>query len=450
MTFGVADVIAPLTPVNDERVVDSMVELHRALAAGVAPPDALAAVAGRRSPRPDGGALRRPRRVTTFATTCAPGISGPAVAHVRCDHRRALRGSGGRILGGSGSKPGLDSTSRGRVRTSCWRASSRATRTRGTSVVEQFAGLVWSVARSYRLSSAATDDVVQTVWLRLAEHCGRIREPDRLASWLATTTRHEALRVIRGNTRLSPHGRAVAEAAEPTASSIEDIVTDDVTLRRCWRRSPSCPQDDQQLLRLLCTVPPLDYQTIADMLGRSIGSIGPSRARCLDRLRRLLPAGIDPKEETVDDSATDDELLELLGPGASRVAGPRPRARASAAARAASTWRTIDQELAELVFDSATELTGVRSEDAARQLTFRAQGVRDRDHDGRRRRAGARRPARPGPGDHGHARRQRRARSSAADQHGRFSFDRVPPGPVRLSVSRPTARGSVTTDWVLL
>jgi DNA-directed RNA polymerase specialized sigma24 family protein len=48
-------------------------------------------------------------------------------------------------------------------------------------------------------------------------------------------------------------------------------------------------------LRLLCTVPPIDYQTIAEMLGRSIGSIGPSRARCLDKLRRLLPAGIDPK-----------------------------------------------------------------------------------------------------------------------------------------------------------
>ena len=55
-------------------------------------------------------------------------------------------------------------------------------------LVDQFAGLVWSVARSFRLGKAATDDVVQTVWLRLAEHSSRIRQPDRLASWLATTT----------------------------------------------------------------------------------------------------------------------------------------------------------------------------------------------------------------------------------------------------------------------
>ena len=71
-------------------------------------------------------------------------------------------------------------------------------------VVDRYAGLVWSVARSFRLSSAATQDVVQTVWLRLAEHCTKIRQPDRLASWLATTTRNESLRVIRGNNRQTP------------------------------------------------------------------------------------------------------------------------------------------------------------------------------------------------------------------------------------------------------
>jgi len=49
-------------------------------------------------------------------------------------------------------------------------------------------------------------------------------------------------------------------------------------------------------MRLLCAVPPLDYQTIAEMLGRPIGSIGPTRARCLERLKRLLPPGFNPKE----------------------------------------------------------------------------------------------------------------------------------------------------------
>ena len=163
-------------------------------------------------------------------------------------------------------------------------------------VVAQFAGLVWSVARSYRLSAASTDDVVQTVWLRLAEHCARIRQPDRLASWLATTTRNEALRVIRGHTRQRPTA-TIDDLAEPTAPSIEDRVDDDATLRGVLGAFAQLGDDDQQLLRLLCTVPPLDYQTIAEMLGRPIGSIGPTRARCLERLRRLLPDGFDPKEQ---------------------------------------------------------------------------------------------------------------------------------------------------------
>ena len=161
-------------------------------------------------------------------------------------------------------------------------------------LVDHFSGLVWSVARSFRLSKASTDDVVQTVWLRLAEYSTRIREPNRLASWLATATRHEALRVIRGHQRLVPHSD-FSETSEPTSRSIEDIITDDVTLQAVLQAFDRLTAADQQLLRLLCAVPPIDYQTIAETLGRSIGSIGPSRARCLEKLRRLLPAGIDPK-----------------------------------------------------------------------------------------------------------------------------------------------------------
>ena len=163
-------------------------------------------------------------------------------------------------------------------------------------VVDRYAGLVWSVARSYRLSSAATDDVVQTVWLRLAEHCGRIRQPERLASWLATTTRNEALRVIRGNNRLTPQAAARraprADARRRSRSGSPTTSTLRAVLQAFAKLSPA----DQQLMRLLCAVPPLDYQTIAEMLGRPIGSIGPTRARCLERLKKLLPPGFDPKE----------------------------------------------------------------------------------------------------------------------------------------------------------
>ncbi|MGI9029954.1 MAG: RNA polymerase sigma factor [Ilumatobacteraceae bacterium] len=161
-------------------------------------------------------------------------------------------------------------------------------------VVDRFAGLVWSVARSYRLPSAATDDVVQTVWLRLAEHASRIRQPDRLASWLATTTRNEALRVIRGNQRVTPQSN-YDERAEPTTPSVEERVADAATLQAVLDAFAQLSPEDQQLMRLLCAVPPLDYETISELIGRPIGSIGPTRARCLDRLKKLLPPGLDPK-----------------------------------------------------------------------------------------------------------------------------------------------------------
>jgi RNA polymerase sigma factor (sigma-70 family) len=164
-------------------------------------------------------------------------------------------------------------------------------------LVGRFAGLVWSVARSFRLGRAATDDVVQTVWLRLAEHSGRIREPDRLAAWLATTTRNEALRVIRQSSRIAGSASdEVFDRAEPTTPSVDERVVDLDDRAQVMAAFRQLTEQDQQLLRLLCAVPPIDYETIAEILGRPIGSIGPTRARCLERLRRLMAAG--PKDGT--------------------------------------------------------------------------------------------------------------------------------------------------------
>lgn len=157
-------------------------------------------------------------------------------------------------------------------------------------LVEQFGGLVWSVARGYRLGSL-TDDVVQTVWLRLAEYCDRIRDPQRLAGWLATTTRNEALRVVKKQARAYSMGD-LPERADLSVSSLDEIVTDDDTLGHVLDSFRQLNDNDQELLRLLCTVPPLDYATIAEMLGRSVGSIGPSRDRALKKLRKMLPTGL--------------------------------------------------------------------------------------------------------------------------------------------------------------
>jgi hypothetical protein len=145
---------------------------------------------------------------------------------------------------------------------------------------------------------------------------------------------------------------------------------------------------------------------------------------------------------------SDDELLALVG-AALRAAEPVPE-RVLTGARAAWTWRTIDEELAELVFDSAAELTGVRSEDTARQLTFRAPGVEIEVmvvDEASRRIVGQLIP--PGSftvqllaGD--------QVLEEPTDRLGRFSFDSVAPGPVRIAVADPDGTHIVATEWILL
>jgi hypothetical protein len=147
-------------------------------------------------------------------------------------------------------------------------------------------------------------------------------------------------------------------------------------------------------------------------------------------------------------SVTDDDLLELLGRALS-VTDPVPD-EVLAGARAAWTWRTIDEELAMLVFDSASELTGVRSEDTARQLTFRSPGMEIEvmvTDETTRRIVGQLIPPASFTitllvGD--------AAIAETTDRLGRFSFDDVAPGAVRLVVSDPDGTAVVTTEWVLL
>jgi len=157
-------------------------------------------------------------------------------------------------------------------------------------LVERHARLVWSVLRSYRLDDATAADVFQTVWLRLVEQVDRIRDPERLAAWLATTARREALRVLRRGARETPTD-SVPDHAEPFAVAPgDDLLAGEehgAVLTAFAQLSESC----QALLRLLTADPPLDYRTIAELVDRPIGSIGPTRQRCLDRLRALLLEG---------------------------------------------------------------------------------------------------------------------------------------------------------------
>jgi RNA polymerase sigma factor (sigma-70 family) len=156
-------------------------------------------------------------------------------------------------------------------------------------LVGRYAPLVWRVAMSHRLDPADAHDVSQHTWIALGERLDRIRDPDRLAGWLATTARREALRIARSRSReVQSSGfldaipeTAVDRCPEPHAlHSARD--------RLLWRAFAALPDRCQRLLGLLVHAPGLSYARLAHALGMKLGSVGPSRGRCLYELRRKL------------------------------------------------------------------------------------------------------------------------------------------------------------------
>lgn len=154
-------------------------------------------------------------------------------------------------------------------------------------LVERYSGLLWAVARAHRLSAADAADVVQTSWQRLIEHLPQIRNPDGVGAWLATTARRECLRTLRRAARCQPSEEIdVLAAADPGEIDAALLTAErDAALQSAFGRLPA---RDRALLRLLTTDPAPSYEEISAGLGMPIGSIGPTRARSLERLRREL------------------------------------------------------------------------------------------------------------------------------------------------------------------
>jgi RNA polymerase sigma factor (sigma-70 family) len=150
-------------------------------------------------------------------------------------------------------------------------------------LVERYATLVWSVCRRYGLAGSDAEDVGANVWLRLVERLGTIREPAALPGWLATTTRRECLQLLRANSKQIPveDDRFPDEGSAP---SDEWLLAQErhIALRRGFAElSERC----RKLLSMLFDDPPAAYGEIATTLGMTIGGIGPTRSRCLDKLR---------------------------------------------------------------------------------------------------------------------------------------------------------------------
>jgi RNA polymerase sigma factor (sigma-70 family) len=151
-------------------------------------------------------------------------------------------------------------------------------------LVERYAPLVWGICTRYRLSSHDIEDVGQNVWLRLVEQLGKLREPAALPGWLATTTSRECLRVVTTAQRLGTSLDDAPEVADDVVIDEEILRTErDAALRSAFAElSPRC----RQLLAMLISDPPHSYSQISATLEIPMGSIGPQRARCLERLRR--------------------------------------------------------------------------------------------------------------------------------------------------------------------
>jgi RNA polymerase sigma factor (sigma-70 family) len=164
-------------------------------------------------------------------------------------------------------------------------------------LVHRHGGRVWAVARAHRLSSADAEDVFQVTFLRLVTHLDTIRQPERVGAWLATTARHECLRVLRRAGRAVPAGGDDAlDTADVLAPSLDAALLaaerDEALLAAVERLSDNC----RRLLRVLMADPEPTYEEVSLALGMPVGSIGPTRGRCLKHLRREI-AGITAPDE---------------------------------------------------------------------------------------------------------------------------------------------------------
>jgi len=148
--------------------------------------------------------------------------------------------------------------------------------------------VLWHVVRATGLDHETTEDVVQNTWLTLVRSADSVRDAQALTRWLCTAARREAWRVSKVAARTRPVDDEVLDARLPAQDSPEaEVVTQDQQAV-LWRALAALPERCQKLLRIVAWEPRPDYSSVADSLGMPIGSIGPTRRRCLDKLRLQL------------------------------------------------------------------------------------------------------------------------------------------------------------------
>ncbi|GAA2697260.1 MULTISPECIES: sigma-70 family RNA polymerase sigma factor [Actinosynnema] len=153
-------------------------------------------------------------------------------------------------------------------------------------IVERYTPLVFSVVSRHRLRPADGADVNQVVWLRLVEQIGRLRDPAALPGWIVTTARNECLRVLRAQQRLLPFDPADEESAVADGEDLDARLVDAERLQALRDGFGALPEQCRRLLARLLADPPPSYAALGAELGVPVGSVGPTRLRCLEKLRR--------------------------------------------------------------------------------------------------------------------------------------------------------------------
>jgi RNA polymerase sigma factor (sigma-70 family) len=153
-------------------------------------------------------------------------------------------------------------------------------------IVERYGPLVMAVLARHRLFGADAEDVSQVVWLRLVEHLGELREPRALPKWLVTTTRNECIRLLRSRRPTEPIDRLdELRSLDPEQPQPDGEMLLAERRQALLEAFADLSERQRELLRLLMHDPPIPYAAISERLGMPVGSIGPTRARLLAKLR---------------------------------------------------------------------------------------------------------------------------------------------------------------------
>lgn len=152
---------------------------------------------------------------------------------------------------------------------------------------------LWHLARAYGLERHAAEDVVQTTWMALVRHRDHIDDPRTVSAWLATTTRREAWRVAKASSKVTVTDEELFDDTSSAGPPADKEVHEALERRRLWSAVRRLSRRCQRLLRVIAFDDRPDYRGLASELEMPIGSVGPTRGRCLDKLRTALQSGVD-------------------------------------------------------------------------------------------------------------------------------------------------------------